>query len=130
MSGNSILLDTNIIIALFNGEKGIAEKLDKLKQVYVPAVVVGELFYGAFSSTSKSKNISRINSFLTDCQVLDVDQSTAKLYGELKSILRKNGTPIPENDIWIAATAVQHDLKIATRDAHFKNLSKLTIVSL
>lgn len=128
MIGNSALLDTNIVIALFNGEKGIAEKLDKLKEVFIPSIVAGELYYGAYSSASKIKNLAKINSFTGSCLILEVDEITASFYGEIKSTLKKKGTPIPENDIWIAALAAQHNLSVITRDSHFKNITQLSIV--
>ncbi len=129
MSGSDVLLDTNIIIALFNSETKIAEKLDKLNKVYVPCIVAGELYYGANASKSKAKNISKINLFLDNCSVLQIDNSTAHHYGEIKAILRKKGTPIPENDIWIAAISVQHNLTLITRDAHFKMVEIISIAS-
>lgn len=127
MSGSSVLLDTNIVIALFNGEKGIAEKLDKLSEVFIPAIVVGELFYGAYSSTAKSKNLTKINSFISQCTVLEINETTAEFYGEIKSGLKKKGTPVPENDIWIGALAVEHGLIVVTRDSHFKHFTQLSI---
>lgn len=69
MSGNSIVLDTNIIIALFNGEVLIAEKLDSTENIFVPSIVVGELYYGALNSGNQTKNIStRLNLSSTTMQ--------------------------------------------------------------
>jgi tRNA(fMet)-specific endonuclease VapC len=127
MSGNSCLLDTNIIIALFNGEKGIAQKLDKYDEVLVPAIVAGELYFGAKSSNAKAKNAQKINIFLNNCTLLNIDRNTAEFYGDIKSILKKKGKPIPENDIWIAALAIQYNLPIITRDAHFKEVAGLML---
>ena len=59
--------------------------------------------------------------------VLPVDTETARVYGIIKASLRKQGTPIPENDIWIAALAKQHDLTLSTRDGHFENVPELEI---
>ena len=127
MSGKNILLDTNIIIGLFANNETIVTKISEAKTVFIPSVALGESYYGAEQSRLRKANINRIESFAKSCIILACDTKTAKYYGKVKAQLKANGTPIPENDIWIAALAIQHKLSIVTRDKHFKNISGITI---
>ncbi len=101
MTGNSYLLDTNIISALFKGEAVIASKIDKAANVYIPIIVIGELYFGAALSKDGIKYISDIEELKMAYPVLVIDNDTCVHYGSIKSLLRKKGKPIPENDIWI-----------------------------
>lgn len=114
----SYLLDTNIVAAYFNDDAEIGARIDK-KNVFLCAIVVGELFFGAFKSSRAIANITRLEDFEASNICFDCDTKTAKIYGNLKRELARKGRPIPENDIWIAAIALQHDLTLASRDAHF-----------
>lgn len=124
MSGSKIILDSNIIIALFAKDELVADKIRE-NQVYVPAIVLGELYYGAYKSAKKDKNVLHIDDFGIEAHILDINKQTSKHYGEVKSYLAKNGTPIPENDIWIIALAKQYGMTVATRDKHFQHVSEL-----
>ena len=127
MTGNKFLLDTNIITAWLKGEKPIAAKIDKAKEIHIPIIAIGELYYGALYSTRIEKNISDIRKISSSYNVLLVDEAITLVYGSIKSILRKKGKPIPENDIWIAAIAQQHKLTIITRDKHFKEIDTIKV---
>lgn len=129
MSGSNVLLDTNIIFALLKGDVSIADKIDSSSQVYLSAIVIGELFYGAQYSIQIEKNIKNINKLKSTYKVLNIDDETSSIYGKIKAVLRKNGTPIPENDIWIAATAIQHKLDLSTRDKHFEQIDDLNLLA-
>jgi len=128
MSGR-VLLDTNIVIALFADEAPIKEHLAKIEEVFIPNVVIGELFYGAHKSARSKENIARIEDLASSSVILGCDTETARIYGEIKNALRIKGHPIPENDIWIAAIAVQHNLTLISRDAHFSEIEKLEVTS-
>lgn len=117
--GGRYLLDTNIVIALFADEAAIRKALVAAEEVFVPSIVVGELYYGAWKSKRQQENVARIDEFAADSVVLGCDTETARQYGQIKSALRTQGTPVPENDIWIAAIAMQHDLMLVTCDEHF-----------
>ena len=127
MTGNKFLLDTNIITAWLKGEKPVADKIDKAKEIYIPIIVVGELYYGALYSTRVQKNIADIKLVTSSYSVLLIDEAVTIAYGNIKAALRKKGKPIPENDIWIAAIARHHELVIATRDKHFKEIDSIKI---
>ncbi|MFH0824642.1 MAG: type II toxin-antitoxin system VapC family toxin [Pseudomonadota bacterium] len=124
MSGR-FLLDTNIIIALFAGEREIKEQLAAAEEVFLPSIAVGELCYGAKKSARPQQNLERINELTESIVVLACDVETARYYGDVKNKLRLKGQPLPENDIWIAALALQHNLTPATRDAHFQEIEGL-----
>ncbi|HEV2197955.1 MAG TPA: type II toxin-antitoxin system VapC family toxin [Candidatus Acidoferrum sp.] len=118
------LLDTNVVIAIFSGEKSISEHLSRT-EVCVSSTVLGELYFGARKSANVAANLSKIDQFAAAIQVLSCDAATAQFYGQIKEQLRSKGRPIPENDIWIAAAALQHGLSLATRDDHFKEIDRL-----
>lgn len=125
----SVLLDTNIIIALLGGDAGVESALHDCESVYLPAIALGELFYGAMRSSRAGENTSRIAEFAAASVVLACDEQTARHYGSVKTKLRSAGRPIPENDIWIASIAVQHGLTVVSRDAHFRSIDGLEILT-
>ncbi|MFN0289866.1 type II toxin-antitoxin system VapC family toxin [Pedobacter helvus] len=129
MSGNKVLLDINIISALLKGETSIADEIDKASQIFLSATVIGELFYGAQYSIQIESNIRNIKKLVLRYEVLNIDAETSAIYGIIKATLRRNGTPIPENDIWIAATAIQHKLALSTRDKHFNQIKDLNVLA-
>lgn len=127
MSGNRFLLDTNIITSWIKGESSIADKVEKALAVYIPIIVLGELFYGASYSTKVQKNTAVIKKLSRRYKLLLIDEATTIEYGKIKSSLRKKGLPIPENDIWIAAIAIRHKLTLVTRDKHFNEVIGLKL---
>jgi tRNA(fMet)-specific endonuclease VapC len=114
-----VLVDTNIVIAMFAGDPVVIEALESKDDLFLCIPVLGELFYGALASTRVQQNVARIQEFVQAVIVLDCDTKTAARYGEVKNYLRRKGKPIPENDVWIAALARQHQLTLLTRDTHF-----------
>ena len=124
MTGD-VLLDTNIVIALLAVEAQVVQRISTAPMAFLPAIVVGELCFGARKSSQAAANLMRIDEFAARSTVLECDLETARLYGEIKHQLRTRGTPIPDNDIWIAAIAQQHQLQLLTRDAHFKHVAGL-----
>ena len=90
---------------------------------------MGELYYGAHKSRRKAENLAHIADFVAHNVVLSCDAETARNYGELKDSLRQQGRPIPENDLWIAALAIQHKLILVSRDAHFADIARLDVES-
>lgn len=124
MSGR-YLLDTNIIIALFADEVIVKEYLAQADEVFASSIAIGELCFGARKSGRVKENLARIDEYATNNVVLGCDIDTAYRYGEIKNALHRKGRPIPENDIWIAAVALQHDLALITRDTHFNEIDGL-----
>lgn len=126
MSGK-FLLDTNITIALFGKDSSVLDRLQEAESVFVPSIVLGELFFGAYKSTHVEENVERVNEFAIANAVISCDTATARHYGQIKSGLRTKGRPIPENDIWIAAIARQYDLTLVSRDVHFGEVEDLKV---
>ena len=128
MNGKA-LLDTNIVIALIANEASIVDKIRLVEAVFIPSIVIGELYFGAYRSSRVDANIKRVSELAASAQVLNCDADTAQYYGRIKEDLRKAGRPIPENDIWIAAIGMQHELTVVSRDVHFNEVVGLAIES-
>ena len=128
----AFLLDTNVVIALFAVEHSVLEEVRKAEErsrLRVPAIVLGELYYGARKSAKPADNVRRVDSLETRASVMSCDAGTARVYGSIKDMLRIKGKPIPDNDIWIAALALQHNLCLVTRDSHFQEVDGLQITA-
>lgn len=126
-ASGKFLLDTNIIIALLEGDAPVLSNLDKAPEVFVPAVALGELFFGAAKSGKPAENSLKIERFASGRMIVACDLDVARGYGRLKQRLRERGRPIPENDIWIAAAAKHYGMTLVTRDAHFQEVEELEI---
>jgi tRNA(fMet)-specific endonuclease VapC len=121
----SLLLDTNIVVGLFIDDPAIAGHFLQSPDVTLSVTVLGELYYGAQKSNRIDENLARIDQFLEGVTVIDNDIATAYEYGAIRNELRLKGRPIPENDLWIAALARQHDLTLVSRDRHFAEVENL-----
>ena len=122
------LLDTNIVIAIFANEVAVLQHIAQAEEVYIPVVVIGELYYGAFNSGQAAKNLKKIDEFTLSINKLDTNLATAKQYGIIKKQLKEKGKPIPENDIWIAAIAMQYQLTLVSRDNHLSYIDGLSLI--
>ena len=122
MSGKRVLLDTNVVIDLLAGDPEVLELLSEMDELLLPSQVVGELYYGAENSERKEQHLEGIEAFLSKCRIVPTDERVAKEYGRVKRELKEKGTPIPENDVWIAATSRTWGLPLLTGDAHFRGL--------
>ena len=121
------LLDTNVIIALLNGEEAVARHFRQDPEAYLPVIAVGELFYGARRSARAEANVRRVEDIIRVAAVLSCDKLTAEYYSKTKDLLRSKGRPIPDNDLWIAAISQQHALTLITRDQHFWQIPGLAL---
>jgi tRNA(fMet)-specific endonuclease VapC len=118
VSGNSVVLDTSAAIALLAGQAG-ALLSDSPKEFVLPAPVIGELRYGALNSRRSAENLAEVERLVSRCRALDITATTAAVYARLRLSLRSKGKPIPENDLWIAAVCLEHQMPLVTLDAHF-----------
>jgi predicted nucleic acid-binding protein len=127
MAMKRILLDTSAYSHLMRGSKMVASVLDEADEVYLCAIVIGELLAGFKRGSREQENKTILKDFLavSTVGVLDVDDSTAERYSLIIDYLKKCGTPIPTNDIWIAASAMQHGLILLTSDVHFSSLPQI-----
>ncbi|MES2809978.1 MAG: type II toxin-antitoxin system VapC family toxin [Bacteroidota bacterium] len=129
MTGNKCFLDTSVIIHVFKDNKTIVKALKTFDEVYISSIAVGELYFGAYASTNLTKHLKQVHVFLADCTIVPLGLNTSVVYGKLKAELKKAGTPIPENDIWIAAMALENELPLFTTDNHFK-LTKVDLITI
>ena len=127
MNGN-YLVDTSVIIALLKGDVRAVELFDQADRIFIPAIVVGELFYGAQNSTKKQENMRIFRDFLSQYEIAGIDFSVAQEYGEIKSQLKKGGINVPENDLWIAAIAKSNQYTLISFDGHFVKINGLQIL--
>ncbi len=124
---NRFLLDTNIVIAIFAEETLVRQKMREAEAIFVPSIAIGELYYGAYKSGRVAANLARILEFMETNTVLVCDEVTADYYGQVINMLQRKGRPIPINDAWIAAVAMQHKLTLVSRDIHFQEINGLLV---
>jgi tRNA(fMet)-specific endonuclease VapC len=121
-----VILDTTGLSAVAEGEPALEPILRKAAQVAIPVIVLGEYRYGIALSRERKRYEQWLSEYLPKFRILDVDERTTTSYAAVRMELRKAGTPIPSNDVWIAALCRQHSLPIVSRDRHFDAVPGLT----
>jgi len=121
-----VILDTNGLSAVAEGDSAVEPILRKAAQVAIPVIVLGEYRYGISQSRDRAHYEQWLAEYLPKFRILDVDEQTTISYSTVRTELRKAGTPIPSNDIWIAALCRQHFLPLLSRDRHFDAVSGIT----
>jgi predicted nucleic acid-binding protein len=114
-----MILDTNALSAFVDGDAGVGEVLRRQARAAIPVIVLGEFRYGIAESRHRNAYEAWLESQLSYFDVLAVTEETAIAYAALRVALRRSGRPIPANDAWIAALALQHRLPVLSRDQHF-----------
>ncbi len=114
-----MILDTNALSAMANGDSALIAILASAEQVAIPTVVLGEYRYGIAQSRHRATYEQWLEGLLQDCPVLDVNEPTTHHYAAISVELKRLGKPIPTNDLWIAALCRQHSLPLLSRDRHF-----------
>ncbi|MEI7435320.1 MAG: type II toxin-antitoxin system VapC family toxin [bacterium] len=118
-----MILDTNAISALLDGDKSLATVLAVAERHHLSAITLGEYRYGLKNSRHKRALESLLETLESESFLLVLDNNTARHYADIRSELKSAGRPIPENDIWIAALARQHRHPIVSRDGHFDDVT-------
>ena len=113
-----MVMDTNGLSALAEGEPALESMLRQAAQVAIPGIVLEEYRYG-ISRSRYRKYEQWLSEYLSSFRILDVDERTTIPYAAVRSELKRAGTPIPSNDVWIAALCRQHSLPLLSRDRHF-----------
>lgn len=125
---NHYLLDTSVLVAAFRNDPVIVARLNQYQgSYYLASVGVGELYYGVYHANNPQRDVAQVDALVQSIPVLPSDATTAKIYGLFRQQLSADGQLIPENDLWIAATAYQHQLIVATRDVHFQRIQGLLV---
>ena len=114
-----MILDTNALSAFVDGDAGVGDVLRAQARAAIPVIVLGEFRYGIAQSRQRAAYEAWLDSNLLHFDVLPVTDETAVAYAALRVALKRSGRPIPANDAWIAALALQHRLPVLSRDAHF-----------
>lgn len=125
-----ILLDTNRYSDFARGDHAVVAVLEAAEAIYLPFVVVAEIRQGFLYGSRVKQNEEQLADFVQSpgVGVLFPDETTIRRYSELAVQLRRQGTPIPIHDVWIAALSIQHSLTIYARDKHFRNLPQLGLI--
>ena len=126
---NKILVDTNIYSSALRGDHEVVQVLRQVTHIGISAVSIGELLSGFRGGNREQENRKELGVFLDSPRVTlySIDENTAEYYCVIINQLKKNGTPIPTNDIWIAAAAFQHGLTLYTLDKHFCKIEGLLL---
>ncbi len=125
-----ILIDTNIYSNALRGDESVGSTLKKTTLIGISTISIGELLSGFKGGKKENRNRDELDQFLDSPRVVvyAIDFETADFYAQILNSLRKNGTPIPTNDIWIAATAFKNGLKLYTKDHHFNKIPGINLL--
>jgi tRNA(fMet)-specific endonuclease VapC len=124
-----VILDTNALSALFDGDARLKAVLAKAARISLPVIVLGEYRFGLLGSRMRKTIEPALDALQDESDVIAIDTDTVRPYAKLRDQLKRAGTPIPSNDVWIAAIAVQHGLPIVSQDEHFDLVSGIRRLS-
>jgi tRNA(fMet)-specific endonuclease VapC len=124
-----MILDTNAVSAVLEGDPDIQSIAASAGPFFLPAIVIGEYCFGLLSSKKRRALESRFRQLAAKCTVLDIGQQTGETYAQIRFELKQKGRPLPDNDIWIAASAREHNLPIVSRDTHFDEVDGIRRLS-
>ncbi len=124
-----LLLDTSAYSAFMRGHAEIRAAVQSNEEIFLNSVILGELIAGFIKGGRRRKNENELRRFLASPRVgvLDVTEETAERYAVILNSLWHAGTPIPTNDIWIAASAMEHGLRVVTTDDHYQKVPQVMI---
>ena len=124
-----LLVDTSAYAAFMRGHGEIKAVLQEADEIFVNSIVLGELRAGFIKGRRRRKNDDELDTFLAAPRVklLDVTEETAGRYAVILNSLWQKGTPIPTNDIWIAASSMEHGLELLTTDEHYQKVPQVIV---
>ena len=127
MEINRILLDTSAYSAFLRGHAGVKLAIQQAGEIFLNPIVVGELLAGFAMGNHERKNKTILHEFFSSLRVkfIGMDEETSERYAVITNHLRKQGAPIPSNDLWIAASAMQYGLKVLTTDSHYLKVPQI-----
>jgi predicted nucleic acid-binding protein len=125
-----LALDTNAYRALREGDPQLVEDMRRAEAIGLPITVLGELWFGFINGSKLRQNTETLERFLATprVQILQLGEQTARVFGEISTLLRSAGIAIQQNDIWIAALCKQHGFALATRDQGFQHVLGLEVI--
>ncbi len=127
-----LCIDTNVYSAFKSGDDRITALLEEADEILVPSVVLGELFAGFFLGSNQRKNLFELEEFLDmpGIHTVNIDAGIAERYGSIIKVLKKQGTPMPTNDIWIASAAMETNAKLLSYDKHFDHIPGSLLITI
>ena len=127
MEKSQIMMDTSAYGAFLRGSPGVKEAVQQADEIVFNPVVLGELKAGFLMGKNEKRNRAILEDFLSSPRVtlVEIDEETSERYALIVQSLRVKGTPIPTNDLWIAASAMQHGLKVLTTDKHYLKVPQI-----
>jgi tRNA(fMet)-specific endonuclease VapC len=125
-----LLLDTNTYTELARGNAAALSKIRRATQVFMTFITLGELRAGFAAGSKAQQNEKILQKFLASprVKVIFADNETTHYYAKIYAQLRKSGTPIPSNDLWIAALSMQHGVPLYTLDSHFAKVEAIDLL--
>ena len=125
-----VVLDTSVVVRHFRQQTSLDTVLVEASEIFLPSIVLGELFYGAFNAGKqwREETLNQVRTFSSMMTIAYPDEDTAEVYARSRLELKEKGKPIPDNDIWIAAIALQRGLPLYANDDHFEQLEALNYV--
>ncbi len=120
-----MIVDTNALSAIADEQPGIRAALQRATLVAIPVIVLGEYVFGILQSARRVHYQKWLRENLPGFQILNVSEDTANNYAGLRVELKRAGTPIPSNDLWIAALCREHNLPLLSRDRRFDRVQRL-----
>ena len=124
-----MILDTNALSAFLKEDRAVLRCVDAAEAFCLPVIVLGEYRYGLSGSKERAALTVKLDALVADATVLAIDDLTTREYAAVRAELKAAGTPIPENDVWIAALVRQHSMPLLTRDGHFDHVAQLERIS-
>ena len=121
----ALIIDTNSLSAMADGILELENEISRADEIAIPVIVLGEFRYGVQQSRYRDRYERWLQELTLYCRVLDISGGTAQQYADIRVELKRNGSPIPGNDLWIAALARQYSLPLLSRDRHFDHVSGL-----
>ncbi|MGB5960185.1 MAG: type II toxin-antitoxin system VapC family toxin [Coleofasciculaceae cyanobacterium] len=126
MSGE-IALDTSVAVRFLNEDTAITARVLVIPEIILPMIVVGELLFGAENSARPLQNLPRYLEFISACVAMPLGRETATTYAQTRLALKRQGRPIPMNDVWIAAQCLEHGWVLVTDDTDFDYVDGLIL---
>ena len=125
-----LCVDTNVYSAFKSDDRAVLHRLQTCEELHVNAVVLAELIAGFKAGSKEAQNREELKLFLNNQRVVldQVTEETAEFYAAIYLSLRKKGTPIPTNDMWVAASAMQHGCALYSLDKHFRVVDGLLLI--
>ena len=114
-----MILDTNALSAFIEGDSAVGALVSAMIRVVVPVIVLGEFRYGIAQSRHRKSYESWLSENLSDFEIAEISEATTMSYAAIRLQLKRSGRPLPANDVWIAALALQYRLPVLSRDEHF-----------